>query len=141
MNRLELELELRGFFVTEKEGAIRFSDKNHPDDIVLLKRQLKKLQIDHTFKGNDLIVADDQLDNDVIKQLIWSEVRNTMTPAFGFRMSSSFVKFNGNSSISTFHLEAGVALLVKSLNAAGISTLASCDGHGEKAPSIMFNGR
>lgn len=41
MNRLEVGLELRGFFVTEKEGTIRFSDKKHPNDIVLLQRLLK----------------------------------------------------------------------------------------------------
>ncbi|RKL65049.1 hypothetical protein CR203_22925 [Salipaludibacillus neizhouensis] len=103
MNRLELGLELRGFFVTEKEELSDSATRT-----ILMKRQLKKLRIEHAFKGNDLFVAQDQLDNEVIKQLIWSKARNTMTPAFGFRRWSSFVKSNGSSRISTFQLEARV---------------------------------
>lgn len=51
-----------------------------------------------------------------------------------------FVKRKHGAKVNTFVLEPGVARLVKSLSAAGISTYNSCDGHGEKSPSVTFSG-
>jgi hypothetical protein len=142
MNKLEQALQLRGFFISHKDGYYWLNKGSQPDDAKELKRMFETLKIPATFIDDKFIVDTDTIDNRCLQEIIWYPARNHEAGGNGgWRSWKYFIKGIHGPKISTVSLETGVALFVKSLSAAGIRTVLSCDGHGGKAPIIAFLGR
>ncbi|WP_156509949.1 hypothetical protein [Rossellomorea aquimaris] len=75
-------------------------------------------------------------------KLIWYPAQNHEAGGNGgWRSWKYFIKSIHGPKVRTLTLETGVALFIKSLSSAGITTISSCDGHGRKAPFVSFFGR
>ncbi|WP_088034878.1 hypothetical protein [Evansella clarkii] len=77
----------------------------------------------------------------MLEKIIWWPASNDQVDKSHFRSWKYFIKSIHGPRIKAFSLDPGVALLVKALSAAAITTNSCCDGHGRKAPEITFYGR
>jgi hypothetical protein len=114
---------------------------SHPKDIIDLKNMLDELNVPATFNNQKITIGIESLEDCKINEIIWYPARNHEAGGDGgWRSWKYFIKGIYGPKIRTITLETGVALFVKSLSAAGIRTISSCDGHGTKLPNIAFFG-
>jgi len=86
-------------------------------------------------------VVMEKLDVQKFQEVIWYGAKNHEAGGNGsWRSWKYFTKGIYGPKVSTITLGSGVALFVKSLSAAGITTISSCDGHGKRSPYISFFG-
>lgn len=141
MSSLIKALKHRGFFVTGNDETINISNGNHCDDITLLLNLLKKLRVTASLDGQTITIEDEHISVN-FNEVIWYPATNHEAGRNGgWRSWKYFIKTIYGPKIPTLSLEPGVALFVKALSAAGITTVSCCDGHGKKAPVISFYGR
>lgn len=141
MNDITKALKMRGFFIVEEDDHLRFGSGSHPNDEKDLKQMLEKLDIPATFYDHKIIILSENFDDKKYQEIIWYPAENhEIGGNGGWRSWKYFIKGIYGPKVRTITLESGLALFVKSLSAAGITTISSCDGHGKKSPCISFLG-
>lgn len=132
---------MRGFLIVEEDGLYKLGLGSHPYDLSDLKQMLEKLNINMIYY-NHKFTCPEKLENEKLHRIIWYPARNHEAGGSGgWRSWKYFAKRVYGPKIRTITLETGVALFVKSLSAAGLTTISSCDGHGKRSPNIHFHGR
>ncbi|MCH1624484.1 hypothetical protein [Fredinandcohnia quinoae] len=140
MSDLVKALQKRGFFIVEEDDYFTLGKGSHPKDLMDLKQMLDRLNISVTFQGEKVIMTG-ELDDRKIHEIIWYPARNHEAGGDGgWRSWKYFINGMYGPKVRTITLETGVALFIKSLSAAGVRTISSCDGHGKKSPYISFFG-
>lgn len=138
-------LRARGFLIDKDKANWWVSDNSYLNkDIYFLHQLLKKVNIG-CLHGNHIVITNP---NNI--------TRDSFFNFFRYSPSSSFITyFNSNNfcdgqcfnerihgiKIPVERLDPFISYLVKALSAAGIYTLASCDGHGSKNPYIFFKSK
>jgi hypothetical protein len=141
MNHFAKALQMRGFFIVEEDGFIRLGKGSHPKENMDLKEMLEKLNVPATFHGQKITIGPEKLEDRKLHEIIWYPAKNHEAGGNGgWRSWKYFIKGIYGPKIRTITLETGVALFVKSLSAAGLRTISSCDGHGKRSPHIAFFG-
>lgn len=140
MEKLAKAMETRGFLISHTPDSIYFRQGNTRDELHLMERMFKEIGCDVEIKGRNIRIRK-PLTEKQVQRIIWYPARNHEAGA-DYRSDSwkYFAKRRHGAKVNTFVLETGVALLVKALSSAGISTFCSCDGHGKRSPSIIFSG-
>lgn len=134
-------LHLRGFLVTQHEDHIYLHQGNHQQDINDLEVLFNEHNIPATLHNRNIYLnhQEDQPINDQV--IIWHKAYNHESWIAHYGGFKYFTKSIHGPKIRTLSLETGVALMVKAISAAGITTFSSCDGHGQRAPRIDFHGK
>lgn len=140
MDRLVEAMETRGFLICRKYDCIYFSKGNTRDELILVERMFKEIGCETTIENREIRIHA-PLREDQLQGIIWYPARNHEIQSDYKSISwKYFAKRRHGGKVNTFVLETGVARLVKSLSAAGVSTFDSCDGHGKRSPYITFSG-
>ncbi|MDX8289117.1 hypothetical protein SLL00_04910 [Metabacillus indicus] len=140
MVKLITALQLRGFYIREVEGHLTLSRGSHPSDLKALKNLFDNCDIGYKFDDEKFYIFQEDFDEFTLERIVWYPAEHGAGDV-GYRSWKYFIKGRNGPKICTLALETGVALFVKSLSAAGITTVLSCDGHGTKAPIVSFYGR
>lgn len=139
MDKLYKALYLRGFLVRLESDHIYFSKGNYDGELEQLIHVLNELGCNVRKEDRKIYPLDNHIDETILEKITWYPARNHEAGGgSGWRSWKYFVKRHHGPKINTFVLETGVAFLIKALSAAGIVTVSSCDGHGEKSPVITF---
>lgn len=141
LEKLANAMEKRGFSISYTSDFIYLSQSNTREEMYLLDRMFKEIGCDAVIEDRQIHIRH-PLTDDQLERIIWYPANNHEAGSDIILNSwKYFVKRRHGEEVNTFVLETGVARLVKSLSAAGISTFCSCDGHGGRNPYIDFNGR
>jgi hypothetical protein len=141
MNHFAKALHMRGFFIVEEDGYIRLGKGSHPKENMDLKEMLEILNVPATFHDQKITIGPEKLEDRKLHEIIWYPAKNHEAGGNGgWRSWKYFLKGIYGPKVRTITLETGIALFIKSLSAAGIRTISSCDGHGKKSPHIAFFG-
>ncbi|WP_142828595.1 hypothetical protein [Planococcus soli] len=141
MERLANAMEARGFLINRISDSVYFSPSNTREELYLVERMFKEIDCDVAIEGRQIHLHS-PLTDEQLERIIWYPASNHEAGPDDISNSwKYFVKRRHGAKVNTFVLETGVARLVKSLSAAGISTFSSCDGHGGRNPYIIFSGR
>lgn len=141
MERLAKTMETRGFLVNHTPDSIYFSEGNAKDELRWIEQTFKDIGCEVLIE-NRCIHLTSPVTEEQLARIIWYPTRNQEVQSCSSTVSwKYFVQRRHGAKVNTLSLETGVARLVKSLSAAGLSTFNSCGGHGKKKPSITFNGR
>lgn len=125
----------------ENDHYIRLGKGSHPADEEDLKRILEKIAIPFTFENQRIKLLYKNIEAKKYQEILWYPAENHEAGGNGgFRSWKYFIRSMYGPKVRTIALELGVALFVKSLGAAGITVVSSCDGHEEKPPYISFYG-
>ncbi|UOK56130.1 hypothetical protein MGI18_13885 [Bacillus sp. OVS6] len=141
MVQLVKALQLRGFYIREMEGHLTLSKGSHPSDLKALKDLFDDCDIEYIFEDEMFYIIQKNVDESTLDRIVWYPAKNEGAGGVGYRSWKYFIKGRHGPKICTLALETGVAVFFKSLSAAGINTVLSCDGHGIKAPIVSFYGR
>jgi hypothetical protein len=141
LDQLAHALKLRGFLIKRMDDHIYFSKGNHDDELGYLEAMFKKVNISVSVDGRKIYLLEDHINKTDLDQLIWYSVSQEAGGGNAWRSWRYFITRNHGPKVNTFILETGVSLFVKALSAAGIVSIMSCDGHGQKSPLISFCGK
>lgn len=134
-------METRGFLIGRTSTSIYFSQGNTREELYLVERMFQEIGCDATIEDRQIYIHSPVTDEQ-LERIIWYPASNHEAgPDDILNSWKYFVKRRHGAKVNTFALETGVARLVKSLSAAGISTFCSCDGHGRRNPYVIFSGR
>lgn len=140
--RLAEAVQMRGIFVQLNGDVITLTKENTKQDIEAVRELITAIGIPvlwldcHTFQllVNRLPIA-------VMKRIINKNGREFpvgMQP-YHFRWRA-FAQRRFGIKVNALQMDAQVALLVKSLNYAGITCLAGCNGHHRFSPNVQLSG-
>lgn len=133
-------LRYRGYFVNVKEDGIYLSSSNHKDDLHFFKRWFEELGVSSTNEGKVGWRSDLDIEK-VVDKIRFMPGRNHEAGGTAYWGKwKYFVRRKHGPKIRTITLDPGIALLTKAISAAGIATIMCCDGHGRRAPYVMFDG-
>lgn len=133
-------LRYRGYFVTVKEDGIYLSSANHREDLLSFISSFKEVGLTCTDEGKLGLLPELDIEKAVeaIRFMPGRNHESGGTPYWG--TWKYFIKRKHGPKIRTITLDPGIALLTKAISAVGISTIMCCDGHGRRAPHVMFDG-
>lgn len=133
-------LRARGFIVRLQAGGIDLHPGNPDIDLRQLSDMLLSLGIGHTIRNRLLTVEVSDVSDETLHKLVWFAGYNSESRTYEAASRwKYFAQRTHAVKIPTLNLDPGVAALCKSLSAAGISTFMSCDGHGRRAPYLLFS--
>jgi hypothetical protein len=139
--RVAEALKLRGLFVEVKEDFINFKEGNTKEDVQKIQKLLNHIGIPVFWQDNRFQVLINHVPHSVIKQIM-----KTPGQSFPIHMEGYHFKWRAFSQrrygikVNAMDLDANMAMLVKSLNLSGVTTLAGCNGHRRYAPNVQFSG-
>jgi len=139
--RIAEALQVRGVFVKVKDDFIILTDENTKADISKVRELLHNLGIPTFWQGNKFQVLVTRVPISMMKRIM-----NTPGREFPIFMESyhykwkPFVQRRFGIKVNALDLDANIAMLVKSLNLAGITALAGCNGHHRNAPNVQLSG-
>ncbi|WP_129727915.1 hypothetical protein [Ectobacillus funiculus] len=139
--RLFEALEMRGFLVEKKGPFLTLVSGSAALDYPALKALLTKLSIPIFWDGNNF-----QLLVNRFPVIMMKKITTEMGREFPVNMNNyhykwrAFVNRKYGLKVNTMELDPYIACLVKTVNQAGISCLAGCDGHLKHAPNLQFSG-
>jgi hypothetical protein len=140
--RIAEALRMRGIFVTIDGEFILLTKENTSDDIKGVRRLLASIGVPTYWpKENKFQVLVDRLSIVIMKAII-----NIKGREFPVGMQSyhflwrSFAQRRYGIKVNALDLDYNVAMLVKSLNLAGITSLAGCNGHYRYEPHVQLSG-
>ena len=140
--RVAEALQMRGLFAEVKNDFIVLTVENTKEDIEKVHELLNDLNIP-TFwpKTNEFQVLVNRFPIAMMKKIM--NVRGHEFPVHmeGYHYHwRSFAQRRFGIKVNALDLDPQVALLVKTLNLAGITTLAGCNGHHRYAPNFQLSG-
>ncbi len=139
--RIAEALQVRGLFVKVKDDFIILTDENTEADVKKVYELLRHLSIPTFWQGNKFQVLVTRVPISTMKRIM-----NTPGRAFPISMEGyhykwkSFVQRRFGIKVNALNLDANMAMFVKSLNLAGITALAGCNGHHRYAPNVQLSG-
>lgn len=139
--RVAEALQMRGLFVKVNNGAITFTKCNTKDDISKVRNLLNSLNIPTLWEGNTFQVLINRM-----SILMMKLIMNAPGHEFPVRMEGyhykwrSFAQRRFGIGVNALDLDPNMAMLVKLLNFAGITTLVGCNGHHRNAPNVQLSG-
>lgn len=139
--RIAEALMYRGYFVSAKEDGLYLSSANHKHDRMLFDRVFRKLGIACTMEEGKIKVLSFENMDEVLEDIRFYPGQNHEAGGTAYRSGwKYFIQRKHGPKISTITLDPGIARLTKAISAVGIATIMCCDGHGRRAPYIIFDG-
>ncbi|ADU29389.1 hypothetical protein [Evansella cellulosilytica] len=140
--RVAEALQMRGLFIEVKNDIIVLTKENTAQDIEMVPQLLSSLNIP-TFwvAGDQFQVLVNRLPIATMKKIM--NVRGHEFPvrmeAYHYRWRA-FAQRRFGIKVNALNLDPQVAMMVKVLNLAGITTLAGCNGHHRYSPNFQLSG-
>lgn len=139
--RLAEALQMRGLFVEIKKDFIVLTEGNTKTDIIKVRELLDKLDIPTFWQGNQFQVLVTSLPISIMKRIMNTRGREFPISMEGYHYHwKPFVQRRFGLKVNALDLDTNIAMFVKSLNLAGITSLAGCNGHHRYAPNVQFSG-
>ncbi|MFL0363147.1 hypothetical protein ACH0BF_08995 [Pseudobacillus sp. 179-B 2D1 NHS] len=140
--RVAEALKIRGLFIRESDSVIIMTTENTESDIKQVRILLEKLNIPTFWQNSHSFeVLVNRLPIAAMKKIM-----NEKGRLFPIRMEGyhfhwrSFVQRRFGIKVNALDLDANMAMFVKSLNLAGITALAGCNGHHRFSPKVQLSG-
>jgi hypothetical protein len=140
--RLVEALQMRGMFVQLTDDVIVLGEENTSEDINKVRALLESLNIPTFWATNNKFqVLVNRLPIAMMKRII-----NVRGQEFPVRMEGYHYKWRAFAQrrfgikVNALDLDPQVAMLVKTLNLASVTTLAGCNGHHRYAPNFQLSG-
>jgi hypothetical protein len=140
--RLVEALQMRGLFVQVINDVIVLGEENTKDDIIKVRALLESLNIPTFWTANNKL----QLLVNRLPIAMMKRITNVRGQEFPVRMEGYHFKWRAFAQrrfgikVNALDLDPQVAMLVKALNLAGVTTLAGCNGHHRYAPNFQLSG-
>jgi hypothetical protein len=128
----------RGFLISSSGGILTLCKGSHEFDQADLFKILDHLTINYEHVGNGLRILDEVKQEQLQSILLFPAKNHETNVDMSYGSWKNFTRRKHGPKARTIVLESGVAILVKALSAVGISTVSSCDGHGNRSPGIDF---
>ena len=140
--RLVEALEMRGLFAEIEKDVISLSNKNTKDDIVNVRSLLSSLNIPTMWMAvNKFQVLVNRLPISMMKKIMNATGREFPVHMEGYHFRwRAFAQRRFGIKVNALELDPQVAMMVKQLNFAGITTLAGCNGHHRYSPNFQLSG-
>jgi hypothetical protein len=140
--RVAEALQMRGLFVEVKNDLIVLTEENTKVDIEKVRELLIRLNIPTLWTtDNKFQVLVNRLPIAMMKRIM--NVRGQEFPVnmegYHYRWRA-FAQRRFGIKVNALELDPQVAMMVKILNVAGITTLAGCNGHHRYAPNFQLSG-
>ena len=136
-------LQIRGFLVKKEDDFIVLQEGSGKRDAWGLRRLLQRLNIPTLWndKGNRVQILVNTIPFSMAQKIIHTRGRNHPFYIKDYQMMwRHFANKRYGLKTNTLDLDPNIAMLVKTLNLAGITAITGCDGHEEFAPHIRLSG-
>lgn len=140
--RVAEALQTRGLFLKMNDSVITLMTENTESDIKRVRILLEKINIPTFWHSNHSFeVLVNRLPVAAMKKIINEKGRSFPVRMEGYHFHwRSFVQRRYGIKVNALDLDANMAMFVKSLNLAGITTLAGCNGHHRFSPKAQLSG-
>jgi hypothetical protein len=139
--RVAEALQMRGLFVKVTNNLITLTAGNTMGDINKVHSLLNNLGIPTLWDGNSFQVLVNRLPIAMMKRIMNVPGREFPVNMEGYHFKwRAFAQRRFGIGVNAMDLDYNMAMLVKSLNFAGITTLAGCNGHHRYAPNVQLSG-
>ncbi|MGY0693757.1 hypothetical protein ACW2QC_13365 [Virgibacillus sp. FSP13] len=139
--RIAEALQMRGLFATVKDDFIHITVENTKEDIVRVRRLLDDLNIPTFWQDTKFQVLVNRIPISIMKRIINKPGNEFPVSMKGYHYKwKSFVQRRFGIKVNGLDLDPQIAMLVKSLNLAGITALAGCSGHHRYEPNVQLSG-
>jgi hypothetical protein len=139
--RIAEALQMRGLFVEVKDDFIILTDGNTKADISKVRELLHHLGIPTFWQGSKFQVLVTRVPISMMKRIMNTQGREFPIFMEGYHYKwKPFVQRRFGIKVNALDLDANMAMFVKSLNLAGITALAGCNGHHRYAPNVQLSG-
>lgn len=140
--RVAEALATRGLFVKVENDFIVLTAENTQTDIAMVHDLLNRLQIPTFWKERTQFqVLVNRLPIAMMKRIMNAPGREFPVHMEGYHfLWRSFAQRRFGIKVNALELDANMAMLVKSLNLAGITALAGCNGHHRYQPNVQLSG-
>ncbi|MBT2729508.1 hypothetical protein J7E63_21685 [Bacillus sp. ISL-75] len=132
---------MRGLFIEVKDDFIILSNENTQADIKKTKQLIRNLGIPTFWQDNQFQVLVTRTPIVTMKNIMNAPGREFPVHMEGYHFQwRAFAQRRFGIKVNALDMDANMAMLVKSLNQAGITSLAGCNGHHRYAPNVQFSG-
>jgi hypothetical protein len=139
--RIAEALQMRGLFVEVNGDFIILTEGNTDVDVKKTKELLHSIGIPTFWQGNKFQVLVNRTPIVTMKEIINAPGREFPVSMEGYHFRwRAFAQRRFGIKVNALDLDANIAMLVKSLNAAGITSIAGCNGHNRYSPNIQLSG-
>ncbi|WP_046173348.1 hypothetical protein [Domibacillus indicus] len=141
-DRVGEALQTRGLFVKTHGGVLTLTKENTDNDIKKVRFLLEKLNIPTLWKSSySFEVLINQLPISIMKKIMHEKGKSFPIRMEGYHFKwRSFAQRRFGIKVNALDLDANMAMFVKSLNLAGVTTLAGCSGHHRFSPKVQLSG-
>ncbi|WP_077212386.1 hypothetical protein [Bacillus dakarensis] len=135
-------LQMRGLFVEVKNDIIELTKENTKQDIEKVCQLLNSLNIPTLWiASNKFQVLVNRLPISMMKKIMNIRGHEFPVSMNGYHyLWRAFAQRRFGIKVNALDLDPQVAMMVKMLNLAGITTLAGCNGHHRYAPNFQLSG-
>ena len=139
--RIAEALQMRGLFIEVKDDFIILSDENTQEDITKIKQLMSSIGIPTFWQGNQFQVLVTKTPIVTMKKIMNAPGREFPVHMEGYHFQwRAFAQRRFGIKVNALDMDANMTMLVKSLNLAGITSLAGCNGHHRYAPNVQLSG-
>ncbi|MFK9092525.1 hypothetical protein [Bacillus salipaludis] len=139
--RIAEALQMRGLFVVVKDDFIMFTEGNTKADVEKTRALLTTIGIPTLWQENKFQVLINRTSISIMKQIMNATGREFPVHMEGYHFHwRSFAQRRFGIKVNALDLDANMAMLVKTLNLVGITSLAGCNGHHHYTPNVQFSG-
>ena len=139
--RIAEALQMRGIFLEVKDDFIHLTNENSKEDIAFVSQLLNDLNIPTFWRGNKFQVLVERIPVAIMKKIMNQAGREFLISMQGYHYKwKVFAQRRFGIKVNAFNLDANIAFLVRSLNLAGITALAGCNGHHRHDPNVQLSG-
>lgn len=141
-DRVAEALQMRGLFLEIKNDVIVLTDENTKEDIEKARELIDRLNIPTFWIADNKF----QILTNRIPIVMMKKIMNARGHEFPIHMEGyhyywrAFVQRRFGIKVNALDLDPQVAMMVKMLNLAGITTLAGCNGHYHYCPNFQLSG-
>ncbi|WP_096200010.1 hypothetical protein [Bacillus sp. FJAT-45350] len=139
--RLFEALEMRGFLVEKNGPYLTLSKGSAESDYRALKSLLTKMNVPMFWNGVNFQLLVNRFPVAMMKRITTKAGHEFPVQMNDYHYRwRAFANRKFGLKVNTIELDPYIALLVKTVNQAGIPCLAGCDGHLKHAPNLQFSG-